>query len=164
MKMLPGRPTAPTKTCRRFRLEFRPPPAGQHRNEEERHRQRSKERNHYRCAEIAKSLPGNPLHKHHRQKHGDGSQRGRNHGAAHFPNASNRRFSSIVPLRPTAENGFKNDDGRIHQHSNAKSQTAKRHDVERHSKNVQRRKSHQQRHRNAETGNGGCHRTFEKQK
>ena len=162
--MLPGNPAVPAEACRHFRLEFRSLPAGQHRNEENRHRQGGKQRNYHRRAEIAKGLPGNAFHKHHRQKHGDGSQRRRNHGAAHFSNTSNGRFSSIVPLRPTAENRFENDDGRIHQHSNAQSQTAKRHDVERHPKNVQRRKSHQQGHWNAQAGNDRRQRAFEKQK
>ena len=124
--------------------------AGEHRDEQHRHDQRGDERGDHRQAKVAEHLPGEPLDKDHREKHADRRQRRGNHRAPHFRRPSDGGGAGRVALLAAAVNRLEHHDRRVHQHADAHRQAAKRHDVERHVEEIQRRERHKDRDRNAQ--------------
>jgi hypothetical protein len=82
-------------------------------------------------------LPRDALDKDDGQEDRHRRQRAGNDGAAHFAHAADRRIGKAVAFFATARDRLEHDDRGVHEHAHAQRESAERHDVEGHAREVQ---------------------------
>jgi len=127
-----GNPDAVSPPCTTTSTTILPSgnPVIQHRDHQDRHKQRRYQRERHRPGLIFKQFSRSAMQIDNRQKDDDRRQRRGNDRTGHFGGSRYGSFTYRHPFLLITENTFDHYDRIIHQHTGSERQSTKRHDIE----------------------------------